>query len=313
MTATNPFAPESIAAETTQFNHNLEEMLATVPSVIDVPPEATRQAREAGQGIFGPLVRLDELAQTRAIEGSAGPIPLRIFTPETIDGVLLHIHGGGWVIGGAHHQDPYLWELATQANLAVVSVEYRLAPEHPYPAGPDDCETAALWLVHNAAQEFGTKRLLIGGESAGAHLSTVTLLRMRDRHGYTGFRGANLVYGVYDLTMTPSAYAWGERYLILSGPIMRWFADHFVPAERRRQPDVSPLYADLAGLPPALFTVGTLDPLRDDSLFMHQRWLAANNEAELAVYPGGVHAFNMMPLEIARQANARMAEFLAAV
>ena len=138
----------------------------------------------------------------------------------------------------------------------------------------------------------------------------VSLLRMRDRHGFTGFSGANLVFGVYDLTSTPSAATWGDRNLVLSTPIMEWFYDHFVPADKRREPDVSPIYADLSGLPPALFTVGTMDPLRDDTLFMHARWVGAGNEAALAVYPGGVHGFNAQPLEIARKANERMNEFI---
>jgi acetyl esterase/lipase len=104
---------------------------------------------------------------------------------------------------------------------------------------------------------------------------------------------------------------WGERNLILSTPIMEWFNHEYVPAERRRDPDVSPLYADLARMPSALFTVGTLDPLLDDSLFMHARWIAAGNRAELAIYPGGVHAFTAFPLALGRRANERICEFIA--
>ncbi|MDP7104260.1 MAG: alpha/beta hydrolase [SAR202 cluster bacterium] len=186
------------------------------------------------------------------------------------------------------------------------------APEHPYPAGPDDCEAAALWLVENAKSEFGTDNIAIGGESAGGHLSASTLLRMRDKHGYAGFTGANLVYGVFNLSMTPSQANWGDRNLVLSAPIMEWFYDHFVPSEHRRDPDVSPLYADLSGLPPALFSVGTLDPLLDDTLFMYARWAAAGNPASLEVYPGGVHGFNGFPTDQAKQANARIDKFLSA-
>jgi acetyl esterase/lipase len=101
-------------------------------------------------------------------------------------------------------QNPMLERIADNTGQAIVAVEYRLAPEHPYPAGPDDCETAAAWLVQNAKKEFGTDALTIGGESAGGHLTAVTILRMRDRHGYTGFRGANIVYGAFDLSLTPS-------------------------------------------------------------------------------------------------------------
>jgi acetyl esterase len=305
------FAPAAIDAETAEFNAELEKQLAAMPPIYEFPPSVVRQARESGQGPFGTLVFV-ESARERTIPGSAGEIPLRLFIPERVRGVYLHLHGGGFTIGSARHHDPLLAAIATEYALAVVSVEYRLAPEHPYPAGPDDCEAAALWLATQAQAEFGTDRLVIGGESAGANLAAVTLTRMRDRHGFTGFRGANLTFGVFDLSMTPSATRWGERNLILSTPIMEWFNNQYVPADRRRDPDVSPLYADLAHLPPALFTVGTLDLLLDDSLFMHSRWVAAGNRGELAVYPGGVHAFTAFPLALGRRANERIFEFIAA-
>lgn len=305
------FAPAIIDAETAAFNAELEKQLAAMPPLYEFPPSVVRQARESGQGPFGALVFV-EWATERSIPGSAGEIPLRLFIPERVRGVYLHLHGGGFTIGSAHQQDPLLAAIATRCAVAVVSVEYRLAPEHPYPAGPDDCEAAALWLATQAQAEFGTDRLVIGGESAGANLAAVTLIRMRDRHGFTGFRGANLSFGVFDLSMTPSAARWGERNLILSTPIMEWFNHQYVLAGRRREPDVSPLYADLAHLPPALFTVGTLDLLLDDSLFMHARWVAAGNRAELAVYPGGAHAFTAFPLTLGRRANERIFEFIAA-
>ncbi|MDP6455605.1 MAG: alpha/beta hydrolase, partial [SAR202 cluster bacterium] len=231
--------------------------------------------------------------------------------PDEVKGIYLHIHGGGWVIGRAHHQDMRLEEIANECSAAVVSVDYRLAPEHPYPAGPDDCEAAAVWLIENAKSEFGADNIVIGGESAGGHLSMSTMLRMRDKHGYTGFAGANLVYGAYDLSMTPSQANWGERVLVLSTPIVAWFYDHFVPENLRRHPDVSPIYADLTGMPPALFTIGTLDPLLDDTLFMHARWGTAGIQSELEVYPGAVHGFNGFPTEQAEQANTKINEFIA--
>lgn len=299
------FSPEAIDADTAAFNERLEALLATIEPTHKRVPAELRAEREAGQGTFGPIV-LSEMAQPREIAG----VPVRVFTPETIEGVYLQIHGGGWVLGRAHHADVRNESIARAANLAVVSVDYRLAPEDPYPAGPDDCEAVAVWLSQRAAAEFGSEKLLIGGESAGGHLAAATLLRMRDRHGFRGFRAANLVYGVFDLSMPPSQRNWGERNLVLSTPTMQWFYDHFVPEARRRDPDVSPLYADLRGLPPALFTVGTLDPLLDDSLFMYARWVAAGNQAEIAVYPGGPHGFNGFPTELARRANVRIDAFL---
>ena len=202
----------------------------------------------------------------------AGGVKVRVFVPDHVDGVYLHFHGGGWAFGSADGQDERLWLLAERARLAVVSVDYRLAPEHPFPAGPDDCEAAALWLVKHAGAEFGTERLLIGGESAGAHSSVVTLLRLRDRHRITGaFRAAHLLFGPYDLSMTPSQRSFGSKRLLSNTDTLRRTYELFTPgmgAEQRRDPEVSPLFADLAHLPPARMVVGTEDPLLDDSLFL---------------------------------------------
>ena len=305
------FSPRAIDPETAAFNAELEKQLAAFPPLYNFPPQLIRQARESGQGPFGPVVCVD-WAEERSISGPAGTLPLRVFIPKkTIAGVYLHLHGGGFTIGNARQQDPLLAAIATHCAVAVVSVDYRLAPEQPYPAGPDDCEAAALWLATHAQQEFGTTRLVIGGESAGANLAAVTLLRLRDHHAFTGFAAVNLTFGVFDLSLTPSAARWGERNLILNTPIMEWFNEQYVPRERRREADVSPLYADLSGLPPALFTVGTLDPLLDDSLFMCARWTAAGSAAELVLYPGGVHAFTAFPIALGRRANARIEEFIA--
>ena len=216
------------------------------------------------------------------------------------------------VLGAADLHDPMLERVNEKAGLACVSVEYRLAPENPYPAPPDDCESAALWLVKNAQAVFGSDALAIGGESAGATLAAVTLLRMRDHHGFGGFRAANLVYGGYDFSMTPSQKQFGNERLVLRTVDLEKFRDAYLPAGAdARHPDISPLYADLKGLPPALFTIGTRDALLDDSLFMYARYIAAGNSAELIVYPGGAHGFNFFPMAIAEQANARMDAFLA--
>jgi acetyl esterase/lipase len=303
------FRPEAIDAETLAFNAQLEQMLAAVPPIHTQEPQKIRDAREAGRGIFGPIIR-SPMAQEHVIPGPDGPLPLRVFIPDAVQGVYLHIHGGGHVLGRAHHSDERNEAIARGCNLAVVSIDYRLAPEHPYPAGPDDCEAAGLWLARHAGSEFGSNVLLIGGESAGAHLAAVTLLRLRDRHSFSGFRGANLVFGVFDLSATPSVRLWGDRELVLSARSIRWFGDHFVAEDRRRDPAVSPLYAKLENLPAALFSVGTLDPLLDDTLFMYSRWIAAGNEADLAVYPGGVHGFTGFDYPLARRANARIDQFL---
>jgi acetyl esterase/lipase len=169
----------------------------------------------------------------------------------------------------------------------------------------------ALLKTGRGKKEFGADVLTIGGESAGGHLTAVTILRMRDRYGDTGFRGANIVYGAFDLSMTPSQRLFGNTRLVLRTIDMQQFYNAFLPTiTDRRVPDISPLYADLRNLCPALFTVGTKDALLDDTLFMHVRWVAAGNEADLAIYPGGAHGFTLFPNDLSRLATDRMDAFL---
>ena len=305
------FRPDAIAADTAQVNEAIVSLMTPLPEWWNVGAETTREGRRQGRGPF-PAPVFSPRARTIPITGRDGnEIKLRVIAPAQIKGVYLHIHGGGWVLGAADQQDPMLERIADNTGLAVVSVEYRLAPEHPYPAGPDDCEFAAAWLVQNAKSEFGSDILTIGGESAGGHLTATTILRLRDRYGYTGFRGANFVYGAFDLSMTPSQRAFGNRRLVLRTIDMQQFYNAFLPTiTDRRVPDISPLYGDLHNLCPALFSVGTQDALLDDTLFMHGRWIAAGNEADLAIYPGGAHGFTLFPNRLADEAGARSEEFL---
>jgi acetyl esterase len=316
MTDTCPFDPAlfgdaAIDLETARLNTQMIQLLTGQPEWWITGPAAFRAARRRGDGPF-PAPVMSGRARTLTITGRDGnEIPLRVIAPAQPRGIYLHLHGGGWVLGGADMQDPMLERIADNTGQAVVGVEYRLAPEHPYPAGPDDCEAAAVWLVRNGTKEFGTDALTVGGESAGGHLAAVTILRMRDRHGYAGFRGANIVYGAFDLSMTPSQRQFGDTRLILRTIDMQQFYNAFLPTTTdRRVPDISPLYADLKGLCPALFTVGTKDALLDDTLFLHARWVAAGNEAELAIYPGGPHGFTLFPSELSKAATARMDAFL---
>jgi acetyl esterase len=316
MTTPDTPDPERLLAETRAFNAELERLLATMPSVHTVPPEQTRRARREGRGIYPAPTYLPE-ARTLEIDGPGGPLMLRIIAPDQEPaGAFLHLHGGGWTLGENDMQDPRLKRLASETGLTVVSVGYRLAPEHPYPAGPDDCEAAALWLVgpDGKAAVGDAGPLAIGGDSAGAHLAVVTLLRLRDRHGITGaFAAAVLQYGGFDLSMTPSQRLWGERNLVLSGPILNWFGDQFLPAhdrEQRRDPDISPLFAELSDMPPAVFTVGTEDALLDDTLFMEARWRAAGHPAELRIWPEAPHGFISLPMSVADAALSAEHDFL---
>lgn len=306
------FAEAAIDADTARLNTQMIELLTGQPEWWVTGPETFRAMRRRGEGPF-PAPVMSPRARTIAITGKDGhQLPLRVIAPDAPPrGVYLHLHGGGWVLGGADMQDPMLERIADNTGQVVVSPEYRLAPEHPYPAGPDDCESAAAWLVANAKSEFGTDALTVGGESAGGHLTAVTILRMRDRHGYTGWRGANIVYGAFDLSLTPSQRQFGDTRLVLRTIDMQQFYNAFLPTiTERRDPDISPLYANLKGLCPALFSVGTKDALLDDTLFMHARWVAAGNPAELAIYPGGAHGFTLFPNELSKKATARMDAFL---
>ncbi|HEV7134595.1 MAG TPA: alpha/beta hydrolase [Gaiellaceae bacterium] len=301
--------------ETLAFNEQLRQTLAGLPPIETLPLADVRRGPYEGRSIFPRLV-FAESARWVDVPSRGGGLRARVFAPEHEPaGVYVHIHGGGWTIGAADQQDLLLDAFAREAGVVVASLDYRLAPEHPYPAAADDCEDAVLWLLDGGARELGAPPVLaIGGESAGAHLSAVTLLRLRDRHDAVGaFRAANLVYGAFDLSGTPSRRCVADDALVLTDDGMNWFNDNFLPGidlEARRVPDISPLYADLHGLPPALFSVGTADPLLDDTLFMAARWQAAGNETDLGVYADGIHAFNLFPIGIAAAANGAQAAFL---
>jgi acetyl esterase/lipase len=304
---------DEASEETRDFNRDLLRRLALFPDQWSYPPQVIRERRAQGLGPFPTPPRLDH-AETRVISGPHGEIPLRILRPRgrPSEGAFLHLHGGGWTLGGADEQDPRLAEIADNTGLTVVSCEYRLAPEHPYPQAPDDCEAAALWLQAEGEAEFGAARFAIGGESAGANLAAATVLRLRDRHGLGQlFLGAVFACGCFDLRLTPSARAWGDPKLVLNTRDLTMFVRHYLAdGQSPDAPDISPLMADLSGLMPAHFAIGTEDPLLDDTLFMAERWRAAGNTVELAVYPGGCHVFQRFDLAIARQSNAAIDTFL---
>ena len=306
---------EVALAESRSFNEALAEVLAGQPPLHTVPPERSRRARREGRSVWPQPVFLPQ-ARDLSVATRSGAIRVRVLAPkQKATGVYLHIHGGGWVLGRCDEQDTRLWTLVEATGLCAVSVDYRLAPEHPYPAGPDDCEDAAVWLLDKGLTELDVpERIAIGGESSGAHLAVTALLRLRDRHGVSGaFRAANLVYGVYDLSGTLSGSNRGDPHPMLSTSERAWFHRSFVgdrDREELRDPDLSPLFAKLHDLPPALFTVGELDPLLDDSQLMAARWQSAGNRAELRVWPESIHGFTAFPLALARAATDAQYEFL---
>lgn len=296
---------QSLEPETIRLNELVDQMVALLPK----PGEATvEEQRQRHAQLSAARPRLAE-GQDRTISSHVGCVPVRIFVPPEPRGVYIYIHGGGFISGSHDSMDDELWERAQNVSAAVVSVGYRLAPEYPYPAGHDDCEAVALWAIQNGASEFGTDRIAIGGDSAGAYYAAVTLLRLRDRHGYTGASGAELRYGLYDARLTPSVRAKPDDYL--GSTSLRWMTTNVFADACLDDPDVSPLLASLYDMPPALFVCGTEDTLIDDTLFMWARWRAAGNDALLGIYPGGVHAFDHVPYPLGSRARAQIDDFLA--
>jgi acetyl esterase/lipase len=223
-------------------------------------------------------------------------VPVRVTNPQSGSprGAYLEIHGGGFYMSSAARSDYRNRRLADAAGVAVVSVDYRLAPEHPWPAAPDDCETAALWLLEQAEPRFGTSRLAIGGGSAGANLAMTTLLRLREKDLLDPFVGAVLTFGAFDLScQTPGARRFADEYYLEA------YVGH---VEDRTNPDISPLFADLHDLPPALLTVGALDAVIEDTLLMAMRLSAAGGEVDLRVYPESPHGFTGFPIAMAQAA-----------
>ncbi|WP_344023112.1 alpha/beta hydrolase [Streptomyces luteireticuli] len=304
---------QDVVEETRAFNARMARILGRFPPLHKIDDVALARS---GDGPYPSPPLLAE-GRDRTLPGRAGGVPVRVFTPPAVRGVYLFLHAGGRVVGSAAHQDQQLWDLARGAGVAVVAVDYRLAPENPHPAAPDDCEDAARWLVEHARSEFGTDRLVIGGESSGAELAVRTLLRLRDTDGsHRAFRGAYLAYGFYDASLTPSARSYGEDGPLLTTPVIRWMVGHAFPGmspEELRDPAVSPLYADLHDLPRARFVVGTRDPALDDTTFMAARWGAAGNETDLEVVAEAVHGFTMFPIKVAERELERGREFVAGV
>ena len=285
------------------------------PKIWQLTPEQARKDSELFWALFnkgGP--KPAEVRELR-IPGRRGGIPARLYVPDGAGALspgLLYLHGGGFVLGSPSTHDRLTRELAQRIGARVLSLDYALAPEHPYPQGLDDCVDAARWTFAHA-QELGMdpKRLLIGGDSAGANLSAATQLRLRDEGSAPIFRAEILFYGRFAYGETDSLRAWGDRELILSLPMMKWFAKAYAGGEPLQPgPYLAPLQADLRGLAPALLVVGTLDPLLSDSQLFAAALQKAGVPAELLVYEDGIHAFMQVPtFDMTRDALGKIAEF----
>jgi acetyl esterase/lipase len=263
-------------------------------------------------GRFGPdlAARRGVHTEDRVVAALGRTARVRILRPPgSINGIHVYIHGGGWTIGSARLDDAQNAELAIAAGVGVVSVEYRLTPAYSFADGMDDCETAARWALEAGCAEFGVDRMTIGGESAGGHLAAVTILRLRD----AGFRfdrvaGAVLTYGCFDLGGSEMRRRAGPETLVLHGPTLGQVLEKVtgLDVEARRLPALSPLYADLSGLPPALFVVGTRDPLQEDSEQMQAKWERQSGNAELVIVPEAAHGFNHQANSTADKTNAHI-------
>ncbi|NBC22378.1 MAG: alpha/beta hydrolase fold domain-containing protein [Gammaproteobacteria bacterium] len=262
------------------------------PAIADLSPaegrEMYRMMRPAN-----PDIAVGAVADT-TLPGSAGPVPVRVYTPEG-DGpfpVFVNFHGGGWVIGDLDTADAVCRDICRTAGCVVVSVDYRLAPEHPFPAAVEDACAAVAWVADNMGQLQGNGRLAVGGESAGGNLAAVACQWARDRGG-PEIHFQLLLYPVVDHDMERASYRENGAGYMLELDTMRWFWDHYCPdPARRTEPQASPLRAaDLSNLPPALVVTAEFDPLRDEGEAYAAALAAAGTEAEAVRYDGLVHDF----------------------
>jgi acetyl esterase len=282
-----------------------------------LPSMTPVQAREMFEKMRLPLPP-DPVAKVeeRRIPGPAGEIPVRIYAPENARGLLVYFHGGGWVIGSLDSHDLPLRTLANAAGCTIVSVDYRLAPEHRHPAAAEDCYAATRWAADHAGSFGADPALLaVGGDSAGGNLAAVVALLARERSG-PALRFQLLVYPVTDHDFERTSYRENAEGYFLGREDMRWFWDHYVPnASERNAFTASPFRAkSLTGLPRAHVITAEYDPLRDEGEAYAARLREANVPVTLTRYDGQIHGFFGMPTLMPRgkEAIAQAAEKLRA-
>lgn len=253
---------------------------------------------------------------TMMIPGPAGALGMRLLEPPgTARALVVDLHGGGWVVGSAALNDRLTGHLA-ESGFAVASVDYRLLDDVRGVWMPDavaDCVAALRWAVDKGARLFCTDRVFVIGESAGAHLAALALLALRDQGATARLAGAVFVQGVFDLSGTPSARSAGPEALLFDGPNLERDLGRLTPERdeaARKQPDISPLYADLTGLPPALFVLGEIDPFRDDSRLMAGRWAEVAPATRLDI-PEAPHGFQHFGAPTAALAQAFIRDWIA--
>ncbi|HEU5229865.1 MAG TPA: alpha/beta hydrolase [Ktedonobacteraceae bacterium] len=284
-----------------QVHTYLEQMAAlNAPPLHTLPPEMVRQMiamqTEAARSTAEP----EKVAnvEDRMIPGPQADLPVRIYTPQGNGPfpVLVFFHGGGWVICNLDTHDALCRSLTNQAGCVVVSVDYRLAPEHKFPAAPQDCYAATQWVAtHGAELNVDTTRIAVGGDSAGGNLAAVVAQMARDRGG-PALVFQLLIYPATDFTAkTPSHEENGTGYM-LNRQDMSWFTSSYLNNENDKvNPLASPALApNLKGLPPALIITAEYDPLRDEGEAYGRKLAEAGVPTTVSRYDGMIHGFMSM-------------------
>jgi acetyl esterase len=249
-----------------------------------------------------------------AIPASHGAIPARLYTPKTLrerNGLapcLVFFHGGGWVIGNLETHDVVCRKLASEGELRVISVDYRLAPEHKFPAAVDDSIIATRWIAANTKKlGIDASRLIVGGDSAGGNLAAVVALDARDGNG-PEIAGQLLVYPATEFARTHASHREPETSILLTHSVIGWFANHYMGGADRTDWRASPARAKtLAGLPPAYVLTAGADPLRDEGDEYAARLKEAGVPITYRHFPGQFHGFFTMG-KLLNQANIAVSE-----
>lgn len=231
-----------------------------------------------------------------SVPRAGGSIPVRVYRQAPYRPTLIWFHGGGFVAGSIEAQHPVYPLLATKSGCTVLAVDYRLAPEHPFPAAVEDAEAVLGWVAaHGRERRLDSTRVAVGGDSAGANLATVAVRRARDRNAILPQFQA-LVYPVTDATMTRDSYStFADGYMLTRRHMEWYFVQYLPPGTDPRHPDVSPLHApSLAGLPPAFVMTAEYDPLRDEGEAYAARLRDAGVRTEQVRCPGLIHGFFAM-------------------
>jgi acetyl esterase len=274
-----------------------DELGKILPSLVELAPAQARKRMAALTPPVDPLFAATRV-EDRNIPGPGGRIPIRFYYPEGNPPfpVLVYFHGGGWVVGSLDSHHAFCHALSKTSGCLVAAVDYRLAPEHPYPAPIEDAFAATCWVRENAAAvQADADRMAVGGDSAGATLATVVTLMARDRGGPRIVLQV-LIYPITDRNFETPSYRQNADGYMLTRALMMWFWDHYLPLENlAADPYVSPLRAeDLSHLPQALILTAEYDPLRDEGEAYARRLKAADVPVKLSRYDGMIHGFIRM-------------------